>query len=225
MNNKDIDLEEINRMRFKFKPLTEGLGFSEEYETKQTQTQTQIDSQIELKINKKKYENLSYPKTNIEEHFSKPQLVLNNSQIKVNKYPEEDNLFKIRFISLLIDIFIVLSFNLIIFIGLLMVNLGINSFVGFINFFKMNTYLSFYFFVVFSIVYILYEGTFSLVNFQTLGKELFGLKVVRTDSTPLNFNDSLKRSFLLYSSLVLLGIPFFWDFHSKLSKTKVIKNL
>ena len=68
--------------------------------------------------------------------------------------------------------------------------------------------------------YLLYFSVFELMPWSTFGKYFFDLKVTCNNGSRLSFNESLLRSLLSIGSLPLLV----FDWHNKLTKTKVLKN-
>ena len=66
---------------------------------------------------------------------------------------------------------------------------------------------------------------------QTLGKMVTGIKIIRTDSSPLSFSHAVSRFFGLILCSVMLGIGFLWiafdsrkqGIHDKIADTYVVK--
>ncbi len=78
-----------------------------------------------------------------------------------------------------------------------------------------------YFVAYFSLFFLLY---FSLLDLEgTPGKKICSLKLVALPGSSLNATTTFIRSFVILTSLFLLGIPLFFNLHGKLSHTEIVK--
>ncbi len=89
------------------------------------------------------------------------------------------------------------------------------------------------FFILNTLIWIIYFVSFLGNNGQTPGKKLLGILVKNDNGAPINYSTAFIRSFFGYwISFLTLGIGFLWalfdennqTFHDKLAKTIVVQN-
>jgi uncharacterized RDD family membrane protein YckC len=82
------------------------------------------------------------------------------------------------------------------------------------------------------IFYLSYQFVSNYFGGQTIGKMIFGIRVVRTNGEKLRLVDAAMRAFGYFISGLFLGLGFVWAFvderkqgwHDKIAKTLVVKN-
>lgn len=72
--------------------------------------------------------------------------------------------------------------------------------------------------------YLLYFSVFEKANQSTLGKNLFGLRVVGYNDKPLSLVSLLARSSISLLNFVSLGLFSYFDLQNKVTNSKVIRN-
>lgn len=72
--------------------------------------------------------------------------------------------------------------------------------------------------------YLLYFSVFEKANQSTLGKNLFGLRVVGFNDKPLSLISLLARSSISLLNFVSLGLFSYFDLQNKMTNSKVIRN-
>jgi len=86
-------------------------------------------------------------------------------------------------------------------------------------------------FPLFLLLWIIYHVALWALHGTTVGGILCGLKIVRSNGSPLNFGVALLRSLASSFSLVVLGLGFFWagwsrekqSWHDKIADTIIVK--
>lgn len=77
--------------------------------------------------------------------------------------------------------------------------------------------------ILFSGFYLIYFAIFEKTAQSTLGKNLLGIKVLKTDNKLQSFNLLLLRSFISLTNFASLGLFSYFNLQNKVSDTKVVR--
>ena len=210
-------LDEFDIESYKLKPLNKGLGFHES-EPERLSTRSKFKTSLEKRLER---ENSLEGIDSLKAFYNMP--VTDNKKVLKKKVPKKKEAeFFLQFFAWLLDL---------IFIGLIasmaILGMGLMAHIFDKTSLKMvvltltriNGLMGMG--VLFTITYLLY---FTYGDIATsLGKKIIGIKLVTKSGKNPTSRMTLVRSLVTVFSLAFLGIPMLFDFHGKLSNTKIVR--
>ncbi|MCK5072148.1 MAG: RDD family protein [Bacteriovoracaceae bacterium] len=206
----DVDLDDIN-----FKPVTSGLGFNSNKRTLPNTFLKHITSAEHIRTNRGPCLDI-FQKSTVEE-YQKEEISIERS----NPESEEINISRSRqACAWAIDLLVILLFlSVTVAIFLIVPGVKVMNLLNFIDTVHMAVFAT-TFFLTYYVIY------FTLLDFfNTPGKYVMNLQLVRTDSKTITLVHTFVRSLSSIVSFLALGAPLFMDFHGKLSDTKIAERI
>ena len=201
----DNNFETSDSVDFEFKPINQGLGFHQK-ETPVTKPLSKDFADAKKAHLQKQYKaDLLQRSVTLEDTRFKKPITVKTEVVPASPLS--------RSLAFAIDLLFVISNVLLtVYVLVNMTKIDISDLMG-LDLLLLCSGLSVFY-------YLLYFSVFELMPWSTFGKYFFELKVICENGSRLSFNESLLRSLLSIASLPLLAL----DWHSKLTKTRVLKN-
>jgi uncharacterized RDD family membrane protein YckC len=214
----------IDDIEFDFKPITSGLGFHHQKATeiKPVMTERTVAvNPISAPLNAKKEMNVY--QNDLSMFYGKVEQV-QEAAPEIKAPVKEEKYYRIatkpqRFFAYLADLFMVTSILAIV-LTVMARTISMDLMEVWSQYPNEITPLVL---VLFSGFYLIYFSIFEMTNQSTLGKNMFGLRVIGLDNKSLSLTTLLARSSIGLLNFISLGLFSYFDLQNKVTSSKVIR--